>query len=128
VGEYVLSARDLKNGSMPEDTIAVSDYGLDAWGEPMNKEDVRTPRYGIPYRCLIPKNTEGLLVCGKCISGTHLAASSYRVQPVAASIGQASGIAASLSASGDLPVRDVPMGRLKKMLLSAGVIPQTDPL
>jgi hypothetical protein len=94
----------------------------------MSKEDVRAPRYGIPYRCLIPKNTEGLLVCGKCISGTHLAASSYRVQPVAASIGQASGIAAFLYASGDLPVRDVPMDRLKKMLISAGVIPRTVPL
>ena len=33
------------------------------------------PPYGIPYRSLVPKNTEGLLTAGRIISGTHIAAS-----------------------------------------------------
>lgn len=124
VGEYVLSTRDLKEGLMPEDTIATSDYSLDAWGQSMTREDAKLPLYGIPYRSLIPKGTEGLLVCGRCISGTHLAASSYRVQPCAAGIGQGAGTAAALAASGGLPVRDIPVKRLKEALVSAGALPR----
>ena len=54
--------------------------------------------YGIPYRSLIPVNTEGLLTAGRIISGTRLAMSSYRVQPICATIGEAAGTAAAMAA------------------------------
>jgi hypothetical protein len=122
VGEHVLTVNDLKSGKYPEDTVAISDYNLDAWGTNMKKEDKILPRYGIPYRSLIPESAEGLLIAGKAISGTHLAASSYRVQPIVASVGQAAGIAAVLSSSLNTGVRDIPLKTLQNKLRRAGVL------
>ena len=60
--------------------------------------------YDIPMRCLLPQDIEGLVLAGRCISGTHEAHSSYRVMPVSMATGQAAGVCASLAAkSGKLP-------------------------
>ena len=113
LGEHVITENDIRNGVFPDDTIAVADYGLDIWSE--RREDTRdmgghdddgtvnvlgleTARYGIPYRALLPRSVDGLLVAGKCMSGTHIAQSSFRVQPIVASAGQAAGVAAALCA------------------------------
>jgi hypothetical protein len=125
VGEYVLNACDLKAGALPEDTIAVSRYWLDAWGENLSSEDVTVPLYGIPYRCLLPKDTDGLLVAGKAISGTRLACSSYRVQPSVAGIGEAAGTAAALAVSGGHSLHDVSAKQLREKLLASGALPES---
>jgi len=49
--------------------------------------------YTIPYGCFLPRHVDGLLIVGRCISGTHLAHSSYRVMPICVNMGQAVGIA-----------------------------------
>jgi len=54
--------------------------------------------YDIPLRCLLPRGTEGLLVAGRCLSGTHEAHSSYRVMPIVMATGQAAGVCAALAA------------------------------
>jgi hypothetical protein len=54
--------------------------------------------YDIPLRSLMPRDAEGLVVAGRCISGTHEAHSSYRVMPIVMATGQAAGIAAALAA------------------------------
>ena len=115
-GEHIITVNDLKSGNMPEDVVAVSDYGIDAWGENVRKEDIYCPRSGIPYRALIPRDTEGLLIVGKSISGTHFAASSYRVQPVVASIGQAAGTAAAMIIKNKTGVRNVDISKLQESL------------
>jgi len=96
LGEHVITENDLKSGVLPDDTIAVGTYGLEIWGEDMSREEERTPAYGIPYRALLPKDIDGLLLAGKAISGTHIAMSAYRVMPIVGSIGQAAGGAAAL--------------------------------
>ena len=53
--------------------------------------------YDIPYRSLLPRDVEGLLLSGRNISGTHRAHASYRVMGVAIPTGQAAGTAAALS-------------------------------
>ncbi len=120
-GEHVITVNDLKSGKMPDDMVAVSSYGIDAWGEKLDKTQTKLPTYGIPYRSLIPKNSEGLLVACKSISGTHLAASSYRIQPVLGSIGEAAGIAAATAALKNTGVRDIPMGAFQQQLRAAGL-------
>ena len=55
----------------------------------------RTPPFGIPFRCLIPRGKEGLLVAGRCISGSHLAMAAYRVTGNCCSMGEAAGNAAA---------------------------------
>jgi hypothetical protein len=122
LGEHVVTVNDLKSGKFPEDVIALSDYGLDPWGEKLTKEQIECPRFGIPYRALIPKDTERLLVAGKSISGTHLAASSYRVQPIVAGIGQAAGTAAAMAVRLDTNIRSIPIGNLQTKLRNAGVL------
>jgi hypothetical protein len=73
--------------------------------------------YGIPYRALVARHVDGLLVAGKHMSGTHLAMASYRVQSLLGQIGQAAGVAAALCAKGDVQPRQLVFGDLKPQLL-----------
>lgn len=52
--------------------------------------------FTIPYEALVPKTTDGLLVCEKNISVSHIANGATRLQPVVLGIGQAAGMAAAL--------------------------------
>ncbi len=120
-GEYVLAVDHLRQGLFPDDTIAISNYGIDAWGEHIKKEDARVKSYGIPYRCLLPLGVDGLLIAGRSISGSHLAMSSYRVQPIVASIGQAAGTAAAMAVADNTDVRGIDVDRLVSKLRTAGL-------
>lgn len=53
--------------------------------------------YEIPLRCLVPRDRDGLLVAGRCISGDHLAHASYRVTGDCAAMGEAAGVAAAMA-------------------------------
>lgn len=121
LGESVVTATDLLAGRFPADTIAHCAFFLDAWGE--HDKLPRTPVHaGIPYGALVPRATDGLLMAGKAISGTHLAMSAYRVQPIMASVGEAAGLAAALAATRRLGVRDVPLAELQARLRDTGVL------
>jgi hypothetical protein len=122
LGEYVITASDLKIGRDFEDTVAYNEFMLDVWGAELDEEQRRLPRGSIPYRALIPLATEGLLIAGKAISGSHLAMGSYRVQPIVASIGTAAGTAATLAARLQTGVRDVPLEELRRRLRGMGVL------
>jgi hypothetical protein len=71
-------------------------------------------------RCLHPQGAEGLIVAGRCISGTHEAHSSYRVMPIVMATGQAAGICAALAARRALQPRDVPAREVQHELLRQG--------
>ena len=120
-GEYVLTANELKAGWMPEDRIATCNYMMDSWSVKMTKEEKTVPTYGIPYRSLIPLGVEGLLTAGRIISGTSLAASSYRVQPPCAAIGEAAGIAAAMAAFNRTSVRNIDMEDYRCELIKQGL-------
>ena len=72
----------------------------------------------------MPQKVDGLLLAGRCISGTHLAHSNYRVMPICANMGQAAGIAAALCASGGIQPRELPAERLQERLTALGVRPE----
>jgi len=100
-GEHIMTESDITSETFPDDTIAIGEYGFDIWGTKTKKVkgNGKYPwRYGIPYRALVPRGVDGLLVAGKCMSGTHIAQSSFRVMPIAGSTGQAAGVAAALCA------------------------------
>ncbi|MHB8898337.1 MAG: FAD-dependent oxidoreductase, partial [Thermoguttaceae bacterium] len=63
--------------------------------------------YDIPYGCLVPRQVDGLLVAGRCISGSHEAHASYRVQQIAMAIGSAAGAAAAIAAGSGVAPREV---------------------
>ena len=66
---------------------------------PLGKDPSVKP-YDIPYGCLVPKRVNGLLMAGRCISGTHEAMASYRVQVIAMATGIAAGTAAAGASRG----------------------------
>ncbi|UCC68425.1 MAG: FAD-dependent oxidoreductase, partial [Armatimonadota bacterium] len=124
LGEHVITENDITHSVFPDDTIAVADYGFDDWRPHRVSEEcgnvdefgAATARYGIPYRALIPQGVDGILVAGKCMSGTHIAQSSFRVMPIVASAGQAAGVAAALSAKYNLQPRALDPEEIRALL------------
>jgi hypothetical protein len=127
VGDYLLTVNDLKSGKLPADVIAVTDGGLDIHQTPpLTEEQVRMPRAGIPYRSLIPRGAEGLLVACKSFSCTHYALGGCRVQPVMAGIGSAAGVAAALASAKNTGVRNISLAELQKQLRQMGALEQEE--
>lgn len=84
--------------------------------------------FTIPYDSLVPVSVEGLLVCEKNISVSHIANGSTRLQPLVMNIGQAAGMAAALSVElncqpGELPIRTIQAALLEDSDAPAAVIP-----
>ncbi len=107
VGEELLSEGWLRAGKMPEDTVAIGNWFLDNWGGELSEDQRQVPPYGIPLRALLPKGTTHLAMACRAISISHLAFSSWRVQPTVAAAGQAVGVAAALAARRKCDIRDL---------------------
>lgn len=76
--------------------------------------------YGIPYGCLVPQRIDGLLLAGRCFSATSDAAGAVRVMPPCMCMGQAAGIAASLSAQQCMNPRDIQPAQVRETLRQQG--------
>jgi hypothetical protein len=77
--------------------------------------------YGISFRAIQPRRAdcENLLVIS-CISASHAAYGSLRMEPVYMAIGQSAGAAAVMAIRGQINVQDVPYPALRERLLAAG--------
>ncbi len=87
--------------------------------------------FTIPYGAIIPDAIDGLLVCEKNISVSHIANGSTRLQPVVMNIGQAAGMAAALCLKLNCQPRNLDVRTLQEALLSdrlapAAIIPLYD--
>lgn len=74
--------------------------------------------YDIPYGCLVPCRLDGLLVAGRCISGTHEAMASYRVQVIALATGLAAGAAAAEASRERIQPREVNVARIQPVVFA----------
>jgi FAD dependent oxidoreductase len=72
--------------------------------------------YGIPYRSLLPREVEGVVVAGRCFSATHDAYASARSMGTCMAMGQAAGTAAALSAADGRVPRALSPDRLRVQL------------
>ena len=125
VGLHQLTADDVLRSRRFDDVIARGSYPIDihdpkGGGGTLLERLPAGGAYDIPLRCLIPRDVDGLLVGGRCISGTHEAHSSYRVTPIALATGQAAGVAAALAARGGAAPREVAPGDVQRVLLEQG--------
>ena len=68
----------------------------------------------------MPARVDGLLLSGRCISGTHRAHASYRVMSICMAIGEASGAAAALAARARVEPRSLDPRLVQQVLLSRG--------
>jgi hypothetical protein len=123
-GRYRLSHRDLEAGRRFDDGIAACTFGCDIHEVyPGDTHSFRcdVQRYEIPYRCLLPRELEGLLFAGRCISGTHEAHASYRVTGTCMAMGQAAGLAAAMAVRQGGSPSEVDGKRLRSELEARGV-------
>ncbi len=126
-GVYTLTEQDILEGRRFPDAIARNSYCIDihdpsgkSWGARFIASESGT--YDIPYGCLVPVKTDGLLVAGRSISATHEAQGSIRIMPACMATGQAAGCAAALSAKADCRPRDLDVKDLRKTLIQSGAI------
>ena len=117
-GEYKLTAEDAIEGRRFDDVIAISScpiihyYGY--------RRYLEHEGYDIPYRTLVPRQLDNLLVTGRCISSEQQPYESHRAMVPMMAIGQASGLAAALAARQGVAPRDLDIKTLQEALLNQG--------
>jgi len=124
--EDILAARVFEDWAVTKahfnfDVHNVTGEGLDETGSQKNFS--QSKGYTIPYGCFVPLEVEGLLLAGRCISGTHMAHSNFRVMPICANMGQAAGTAAAMCAKSATLPRNLDVSSLQEKLREQGVSP-----
>lgn len=124
VGLYTLTEEDVLEGRRFDDVVAQTNYEIDIHN-PTGEGDTderQVSGYDIPYRCMVPVDVEGLLVAGRCISATHVAMSSMRVQATCYALGQAAGNAAAIAIEDGTSLQDISISKLHEQLEQQGVV------
>jgi FAD dependent oxidoreductase len=139
-GERVLTEHDLVGARPQEDVVALGSYNIDVrevertWRYLPEFDrtpavfnegylSVAVPPYPIPYRSLTPRreDADDLLV-PLCLSASHVAFASVRMEPTLMLLGQAAGTAAAQAARRSVAVQDVDVAQLQDDLRDAGTV------
>lgn len=124
MGEYVMTEEDVLGARKFEDVVARGSYPIDIHSPTGEGTVIKRPppgaSYDIPYRCLVPKGVENLLVAGRCVSCTHEAQAAIRVIPICMAMGQAAGTAAALAVKLKVTPREMDVTPLQKTLRELG--------
>jgi len=125
-GNYLLTGDDLVNCTKFKDSIALGNYDIDIHNpEGSGTSHYYFPKgqyYTIPFRSLIPKGINNLLVAGRCISATHEAQASIRIMPIVACIGEAAGTAIGVAFKDGLNVNEIDVKKVQVRLQKQGAI------
>ena len=140
IGDYTLTIGDyLARQSFP-DEICRNAYNIDVHGskkeatkacgentevlKAQNEKETKSfgpgESYGVPYRCLTPKNLKNVLVAGRCISTDRPVNGSVRIMACCLTTGEAAGIAAAMAAAEDANVHHVNTDALRRLLREKG--------
>ena len=139
IGMFVMTEHELTKRRPTPDSIGMGSYTIDSHnvqryitpgGSVQNEGDVgvalKAP-YDIAYGALVPKRAQaGNLLVPVCVSSSHIAFGSIRMEPVFMILGQSAATAAALAIDGRAAVQDVPYPRLRERLLKDGQILQFD--
>jgi hypothetical protein len=121
LGEYVLTKEDMLQGRAFDDSIAICNFPEDIHGPDeghSGRRDILP--YDIPYRCLVPKDTENLLAAGSITSTDISVWASSRNMACSMSTGQAAGTAAALAVKNEVTPRKLDMKLLQHTLHKQG--------
>lgn len=131
LGAYIMCERDVTQDRWKADGVCSGSYGVDChwiqwiWNgtgyETEQTQHVAVHPYDIPYRSLTPIDHPNLLV-PVCLSSTHVAYCSTRMEPVFMMLGQAAGTAAHLAVESKSAVQKVDAAKLREVLRSDGAI------
>ena len=115
-GEYTVTENDAIEGVRFPDVIAISSNPMPSYKG--KRYFFKHAGFDIPYRSLVPKKIEGLVLSGRCISCEQGPFQSARSMAPAMAVGHASGCAAALAATTGVPPRKLNVKTLQKLLLS----------
>ena len=141
VGDYVATEHDVLRKRTTSRPVAMAAYGMDSHhvrryvdkdGFVKNEGNIEDWRaggkpYPLDYGVIIPKkgDCENLFV-PVCVSASHMAFGSIRMEPVFFALGQVAGAAAALSIDAGCAVQDLPYESLEKVLLAGGQVLKSD--
>ena len=130
VGDFTISPMDISIGRTYPDTIVISRSNFDTHGytihpvfmiRPPDREEMFVD---VPYRCLLPKGLDGILVTGLGVSAHRDAMPVIRMQPDIQNQGYAAGVAAAMAARSGKSVRDIDIKALQRHLVKKGNLPK----
>ena len=134
VSDYVVTQKDLEGKGTPADSVGLASYGVDEWpyatvplggkvalmGGYYSMLYLGTEHrgiYRIPYRAIRPKADQcANLLVPVCVSASHIAMTSIRMEPVWMILGESAGVAAAMAARAGDPVQAVPYADLQAKL------------
>jgi hypothetical protein len=134
VGDFVMTQADMQTALRKPDPVGMGSYNIDshntqrvatADGLAQNEGDVQVgvEPYQIPYRVLLPKRAEATnLLVPVCMSASHVAYSSLRMEPQYMILGQAAGVAAAMAIKQQSAVQDVDTAALIEKLKKQGAV------
>ncbi len=125
-GVYQISRDDYISGKAYSDSVSYSFYPIDLHDkngvEPKQLTEGVVP--AVPLSALIPKNSENIIVAGRCISSDRLANSALRVQASCMGMGQAAGAAAALASRLKTSPLKVPIHQIRSLIADHhGIVP-----
>lgn len=134
ISDYVMTERNVLGMEIAEDSIGMAAYGMDSHhcqrivvqGRAFNEGDVQfwvVVPYPISYRSIRPREEEcSNLLVSWCVSASHIAFGSIRMEPVGMVLGQSAAIAADMAIRDACPVQKVEIPELQKALRVAGQV------
>lgn len=124
-GEYWLTEEDVLSARQFEDQIGLCGAPMEDHHDGADTKWRYLPEgktVGIPYRTLVPRQTDNILVAGRCFSASHVAHSSVRSMAQCMVMGEAAGTAAALCADRNISPLALDTGALQNILLDKGAI------
>jgi len=139
IGEYVMTENELLKRRPTPDSVGMGSYTMDSHnvqrhidgnGHVQNEGDIgvgtRGP-YEIAYGSLVPKKEQCTnLLVPVCVSSSHIAFGSIRMEPVFMILGQSAATAAAMAIDDDTAVQDVPYDELRARLEEDGQVLEYD--
>ncbi len=135
VGSFVMTQNELQKKKPTPDSVGMGSYGIDSHniqryitpeGYVQNEGDIGVSTYGpyaIAYGSLVPKREQcDNLLVPVCVSSTHIAFGSIRMEPVFMILGQSAATAAAMAIDAGQAVQDVPYVKLREKLLADGQV------
>ena len=116
-GGYILTEEDALEGRKFDDVIAWRSGWLDVGFTMLSQMKI----HQVPYRSLVPEGIDGLLAAGRCISATHVGASSGKSMGNCIATGHAAGVAAALASKTGIQPREIDVTKIQEILASDGV-------
>jgi hypothetical protein len=130
VGDFTMSPMDILLARTYPDTIAIARSNFDSHGytihpifllRPPDREEMLV---GVPYRCLLPKGLDGILITGLGVSAHRDAMPVIRMQADVQNQGYAAGVAAAMAVQGGKSLRDLDIKSLQQHLVQKGNLPE----